>query len=123
MEGRWTPEDLLLCAVASCFTTTFRAVAESSKFNYTDLQVEVEGAIGKADAGFRFGEVLIRAKLTIPQEAEQARAIKLLQKAKALCLVSRALSLEQRFEPHVQVGDARAEASHSSAVSGKEAWR
>ena len=42
MDGRWTPEDLLLCAVASCYTTTFRAVAESSKFEYKDLQVEVD---------------------------------------------------------------------------------
>src|SRR6478735_7007409 len=25
MEGRWSPEDLLLSAVASCFTTTFKA--------------------------------------------------------------------------------------------------
>ena len=123
VEGRWTPEDLLLCAVASCFTTTFRAVAESSKFQYTDLQVEVEGAIGKADTGLSFGEVLIRAHLTIPHEADHARAIKLLQKAKTLCLVSHALSLEQRFEPRVQVGRAHAEASYPLPVSGKEAWR
>ena len=34
MEGRWTPEDLLLGAVASCFTTTFRALAEHSKSSF-----------------------------------------------------------------------------------------
>lgn len=68
LEGRWTPEDLLLCAIASCYTTTFRALAESSKFKYTDLQVEVESAISKAETGYSFGEVLIRAILTIPQE-------------------------------------------------------
>jgi organic hydroperoxide reductase OsmC/OhrA len=27
MEGRWSPEDLLLSAVASCFTSTFHALA------------------------------------------------------------------------------------------------
>ena len=27
LDGRWTPEDLLLAALASCFTTTFRAIA------------------------------------------------------------------------------------------------
>ena len=99
----------MLCAVASCYTTTFQAVAENSKFEYTDLQVEVEGNIRKAESGYNFCEILIRANLLIPQSEEQARAIRLLHKAEALCLVSRALSVKQAFEPRVQVGDARAE--------------
>jgi len=122
LEGRWTPEDLLLCAVASCYTTTFRTLAEYSKFEYTDLQVEVEGAIGKADTGYNFGEMLIRANLTIPQGEEQARAIKLLHKAKGLCLVSRALSVEQRFEPRVQVCEPRVEVSQPLSFADKDGY-
>jgi peroxiredoxin-like protein len=120
LEGRWTPEDLLLCAVASCYTTTFRAVAEHSKFEYTDLQVEVEGDIRKGDVGYNFSEVLIRANLMISQEDEQARAIKLLHKAEGLCLVSRALSVKQRFEPRVQVGEPRGESSHALPVTDRQ---
>jgi len=120
LEGRWTPEDLLLCSVASCYTTTFRTLAEYSKFEYTDLQVEVDGVISKADTGYSFGEVFIRANLMIPQEEERARAIKLLHKAKSLCLVARALSVEQRFEPHVQVGEPRVEVSQALPASEKE---
>jgi organic hydroperoxide reductase OsmC/OhrA len=119
LEGRWTPEDLLLCAVGSCFTTTFRALAEYSKFEYTDLQVEVDGGISKADTGYRFGEVSIRANLMIPQEEERARALKLLNKTKSLCLVSRALSIEQRFEPHVQVVETRVELSQTLPASDR----
>jgi len=103
LEGRWTPEDLLLSAIASCYTITFRTLAEHSKFEYIDLQVEVEGAISKTETGYTFGEVLVRAHLMIPQEAEQARAIKLLNKAKSLCMVSRALAIKQIFEPVVAV--------------------
>jgi organic hydroperoxide reductase OsmC/OhrA len=98
LEGRWTPEDLLLSALASCYTTTFRTLADYSKFVYTDLQVEVEGVIGKAETGYNFVELSIAADLTIPQEAEQARAIKLLKKAQDLCLVSRALAIKQTFK-------------------------
>ncbi|MGA7359310.1 MAG: OsmC family protein, partial [Candidatus Sulfotelmatobacter sp.] len=47
LEGRWTPEDLLMSAVASCYTTTFHAIAGSSKFDYTDLEVEAEGIVSK----------------------------------------------------------------------------
>ena len=122
LDGRWTPEDLLLCAVASCFTTTFRAVAESSKFEYTDLQVDVEAAISKTDAGYRFGEVCIRPNLTIAREhdQEQARGLMLLQRAEALCMVSRALAVKQRFEPRVQAGEAQREAGPALPVSGNE---
>ena len=104
LDGRWTPEDLLLCAVASSFTTTFRILAEISKFAYSDLQVEVEGDIQKADSGDQFSEVIIRPRLTISKGEDQTRAMKLLEKAEELCLISRALSVEQRFEAQVQVG-------------------
>jgi peroxiredoxin-like protein len=103
MEGRWTPESLLLCAIAGCFTTTFRAIAEYSKFEYADLEVQVEGTIKKVESGYAFTEITIRPNLSIGNETEQARGLRLLQKAKGLCLVSRALSLEQIFEPHIQV--------------------
>jgi len=33
LEGRWTPEDLLMTALASCFTTTFHTIAGRSKSN------------------------------------------------------------------------------------------
>src|SRR5712692_4079886 len=52
LKGRWTPEDLLLCALASCFTTTFHAIAGYAKFEYTDLEAEVERVISKADSGY-----------------------------------------------------------------------
>jgi len=108
-EGRWTPEDLLLCAVASCYTTTFRALAEYSKLEYADLGVEVTGTLRKADSGYSFDEVTIRPNLTLNAEAEQERATRLLHKAKALCLVSRALAVPQKFEPRVQVSKPRVE--------------
>jgi organic hydroperoxide reductase OsmC/OhrA len=123
LEGRWTPEDLLLCAIASCYTTTFRALADNSKFAYTDLQVEVDSAISRAGTGYNFGQVLIRAYLMIPREEERAQAIKLLHKAKELCLVSRALSVEQKFEPRVQVGEHREEVGESLPVSDREGYR
>jgi organic hydroperoxide reductase OsmC/OhrA len=103
LEGRWTPESLLLCSIAGCFTTTFRAIAEYSKFEYADLEVEVEGTIKKVESGYAFTEITIRPNLSITTESEQARGMRLLQKTKGLCLVARAISVQQVFEPHIQV--------------------
>jgi len=103
VEGRWTPEDLLLGAVASCFTTTFRAIAEHSAFEYIDLQMEVEGTVSRGGTGYGFNEIQIRAKLTVPREEEEERGLRLLNKTKLACLVSRALNVQQTFEPVVSV--------------------
>jgi peroxiredoxin-like protein len=102
VEGRWSPEDLLLSAVASCFTSTFHALAERSSFHFTDLEVEVRGCVCKSESGYMFNEILIRPTVKIPTEEERFRAERLMEKAKRLCLVSRALAVEQKFEPRVQ---------------------
>ncbi|MGA8312540.1 MAG: OsmC family protein [Terriglobales bacterium] len=103
LEGRWTPEDLLLCAVAGCFTTTFRVLAENSKWEYTDLEVEAAGKVDKANSGYSFSHIILRPHLKILEEGERARAFELLQKAESLCLVSRALAVTPAFEPVVEV--------------------
>jgi len=104
LEGRWTPEDLLLSAVAGCFTTTFHAVAGYAKFAYTDLEVEVEGTVEKTHTGYCFTRIVIRPRLMISDEQEKTQASDLLEKARSLCLVARALATVQDFEPHVGVG-------------------
>jgi peroxiredoxin-like protein len=103
VEGRWTPEDLLMIALASCFTTTFHAIAGHSKFEYTDLAVEAEGTVSKTDTGYGFTEIVIRPNLTIASEENRQQAISLLHKAKALCLVSSALAVPQKFEIQVEI--------------------
>jgi len=103
LEGRWTPEDLLMTALASCFTTTFHAIAGYSKFEYTDLAVEAEGTVSKTDNGYCFSEIVIRPSLMIPNEEQRERAVGLLHKAKALCLVSRALATAQKFEARIEI--------------------
>jgi peroxiredoxin-like protein len=103
VEGRWTPEDLLLGAIAGCFTTTFRAIADHSRFAYVDLQVEVSGTVAQEDGGYGFTGISIRANLVVAREEDAHLGIKLMHKAEARCLVARALAIEQAFEPGVTV--------------------
>jgi peroxiredoxin-like protein len=106
LEGRWTPEDLLLCAIASCFTITFHALTDHCDFYYTDLQVEAEGHIKKVDSGYGFQKIVLRPSLTLAHEQDQERAQDLLKKANDLCLVSRAVSTPIRLEARVDVANA-----------------
>jgi len=102
MEGKWTPEDLLLTAIGSCFATTFRALADYSKLTYSDLEVEVAGSVHKASSGYIFNEIVTRPLLTMVSGTDEERALRLLHKTQELCLITRTLSVNQTFEPNIR---------------------
>ena len=102
LEGRWTPEQLLLCALAACFTTTFEAVARSVKFEYTDLEVEVEGTVRMNELGCVFDEIILRPTLIVQSQDELDEGMRLLHRATSLCMISRAISVPQTTEPKVE---------------------
>jgi organic hydroperoxide reductase OsmC/OhrA len=105
LDGRWTPEQLLLSALAGCFTTTFHDVARSAKFDYTDLEVEIEGSVRRnRTAGNVFNEILIRPRLTVHAEDQRETGLNLLRRTKSLCLISRAITVPQTLEPTVETG-------------------
>lgn len=105
LEGRWTPEQLLLCALAGCFTTTFHDVARAAKFEFTDLEVEVEGSVRhNRNTGCNFTEILLRPRLTVPSEDQRETGLGLLRRAKAVCMISRAITIPQTLEPFVEAG-------------------
>ena len=103
MEGRWSPEDLLLSAVAGCFTTTFKAIAGNSLFEYTDLEVMVEATVEKTPRGYCFTAIAIMPKLTIPEGQSDEKALELLRTTEKLCLISRALTTPKHFAPRIEV--------------------
>jgi len=103
LEGRWTPEELLLAAVASCYTTTLRAIAGTAQFDFTDLQVEASGTVRKTESGYSFTQIVVRPNLKIGSGDERDRALELLKRAEKLCLVSRALGTNLKFEPQLEI--------------------
>jgi len=114
LEGRWTPEELLLASIASCFSVTVRAVATRSHFDFVDLQVETRGTVRKADSGYHFSETVVHPCLTIACQENTEQGLKLLKLAENLCLVSRALHTRLDFEHQVVVVETAESASSSN---------
>jgi len=119
LEGRWTPEQLLLAALAGCFTTTFQTVSRAARFAYTDLEVEIEGTVRKEKEKqcFGFSEIVMRPTLTVSTPAELEEGLSLLRRAKAACLISRAIGIPQTLEPKVEVCKAPPEGWSEDAVA------
>ena len=103
LEGRWTPEQLLLCALAGCFTATFADVARGLKFDYTDLEVEIEGSVRPSGtAACNFNEIIIRPRLTVNSEEQLESALNLLRRTKSVCMISRDITVPQKLEPTLE---------------------
>lgn len=103
LQGRWTPEQLLLCSLAGCFTTTFSDVARAAKFEFTDLEVEIEGCVRRSrTAGCSFTEILLRPRLTVASEEQREPGLMLLRRTKSICMISRAITVPQTMEPTVE---------------------
>ena len=89
--GQWSPEALLVGAIADCFALTFRAVAVASRLEWQALDCTVDGVLERADGKVRFTQFTVRARVTVARESDIPAATRLMQKAEANCLVSNSL--------------------------------
>jgi organic hydroperoxide reductase OsmC/OhrA len=88
---QWSPEALLIGAVADCFVLTFRAVARASGLAWTGLRCYAVGRLDRVDGTTRFTELTLRAHLTVPDGTDKQKARRLLEKAEQGCLISNSL--------------------------------
>ncbi len=100
---RWSPESLLVAAVADCFVLSFRAVAQASKLDWTALQCTAEGTLDRVERTTAFTGFVVRASLTVPAGTTEERARKVLEKAEAICLITNSLSAPTHLEAAVEV--------------------
>ncbi len=89
---RWSPETLLVAAVADCFVLSLRAVAQASSLPWTAIACQAEGRLDRVERITRFTEIVLRVELEIPPEVDEAKADRVLEKAKTACLISNSLA-------------------------------
>lgn len=99
----WSPETLLLAAVADCYILSFRAVAEASRLEWTRIDCRTEGVLDRVDGVTRFTEITHHVTLQIPQASSEGRAGRLLEKAEAICLVSNSLVAEVVLDTRIEI--------------------
>jgi len=89
--GVWSPETLLIAAVADCFILTFRAVARAARFEWIALDCRVEGTLERIEGQARFTDFATTVRLVVPAGADATQARRLLERAEHGCLVANSL--------------------------------
>ena len=91
IPGIWSPEHLLTAAVVSCFMTTFLAIAENSKLEYSAFSCTSSGKLEQIEGKFLMTEITLNPVLTLNNSADTERAERILVKSEAACLISNSI--------------------------------
>lgn len=103
---RWSPETLLVAAVADCFILTFRAIASMSQLSWISLSCDVDGTVDRVERVTQFTALTVRAHLVIPAGTDEERARRLLTKAEETCLVTNSLKVAPHLDATVEISPA-----------------
>jgi peroxiredoxin-like protein len=104
IPGIWSPEHLYVAAVNSCLMTTFLAIAENSKLQFTSFESNGVGMVDKVDGKYQVTEIILRPKLAIPNPADEARANRILEMSERACLISSSIKTIVKLEPEIMIG-------------------
>lgn len=101
----WSPEALLVAAVADCFILTFKAIARASKMDWVSLSCEVDGTLDRADNALQFTEFRLRVVLDAPQGTDEKKAMRILEKSENSCLITNSLKSDTHLDAQVRIAD------------------
>ncbi|EED31358.1 OsmC-like protein [gamma proteobacterium NOR5-3] len=102
---KWSPEALLVAAVADCFILSFRAIARASKLDWSDIQCSASGTLDRVDRVTQFTAINVDAALSVPAGTDVDKAEKLLHKAEQSCLITNSLIANSTLSTTITVED------------------
>jgi len=103
---QWSPETLLMAAVAGCFVLSFRAIARASGLLWDSLECEAAGVLDRVDRVVKFTAIEIKATLTLPAGGDERRAPRLLEKAEESCLITNSLNVKPTLAVTIRTASA-----------------
>jgi organic hydroperoxide reductase OsmC/OhrA len=103
IPGIWSPEHLFTAAVSSCFMTTFLSIAENFKLEFKSFICNSSGKLDQADGKLQMTEVMIEPVLTIIKEEDREKAIRVLTKTEAACLITNSIKSKVTMTPVVTI--------------------
>ncbi len=99
----WSPETLLAAAVADCFILSFRAIARASKFDWVSLECKVDAVLEKVEKVTQFTEFHETVVLEIPEGGDEKKAMRLLERAEHVCLITNSMKGTTHLDATVKV--------------------
>jgi len=102
------PEDLLLISLATCHMLSYLAVCARLGIVVTAYQDRAEGTMAIKDKRMRFTEVMLRPRVAITREIDEARAMAAHEQAHDECFIANSVNFPVRHEATIVSPDDKA---------------
>jgi peroxiredoxin-like protein len=99
----WSPEHLYVASANVCLMTTFLAVAENSKLSFNSYKCSGTGILDKVEGKFLMTEITLEPEIEISNESDKEKALKLIEKSEAACLISNSMKTKIILKPTIRV--------------------
>jgi len=99
---RWSPETLLVGAVADCVAITFRGVARASQLPWTAMTCAAAGTLDRVEGTMRFTAIDLDVRVTVPEGTSDALVHRVLDKVKRTCLITNSLTADVRMRTTIE---------------------
>jgi peroxiredoxin-like protein len=101
-EGLWSPEQLLVASLNTCYMLTFLAIAENSKVSLVSFSSTAKGKLEKVPGGtYQMTEIVVKPSVVIASANDLTRLPRILEKAKENCFVSNSIKSAVKLEPEI----------------------
>ena len=97
----WSPEHLLLGAVASCFMSTFITFAKKQGLEFRHFECRASGQVEIVQGKYKFSAIHVISVTYIHSETIREKAMAVIGKTQAYCLISNSINAAITYDSQV----------------------
>ncbi len=101
----WSPEELFLASISSCFQMTYLAYAKSLHFGITHFDCSVIGQVEIIDGKYKFTNINVYPQIFIASETLRDKANMALEKTHHHCLVTNSVNSLVYYHSKILIAD------------------
>ncbi len=102
VPGIYSPEDLFVGSVLSCYMATFTGLAIKMKLSLDKFTCEAKGTLEKQEGGWVFTTITLRPHIVLKDKSGLENAKKAAHLAEENCLVAKSIKTKTTLEPKVE---------------------
>ena len=96
-EGKWSPENLFLGSISSCFMTTFLSFAKRKNLDIVKFSCHAAGEVDVIDGKLEFTRLQVYPEIRLMEEVQRPRAEEVLKLTEKYCLIGNSVKSEILF--------------------------